>query len=229
MKKNHKLLILGGNSSFAHNLIEYSQKEQYEIFATFRGEKSLLATKEVNLLSLDITNLTSIEKFLTQINDYRISYVACLIGSLSEINTRNVYEESKKYIETYVTNLVYLLEGLQQKNRLSNNCRVLIMSSRAVKYGSFDYYYAISKAAVEAYVKSKSKSSPQIRINSVSTGLVQGSKMYINMPIEIVENHNLRANNKLLVLSDVANELIDIFKREDVVSGDTLYIGPQYE
>ncbi len=229
MERNNKLLILGGTSSFASSLIESSQKEKYQIFATFRGKKSVSVSEEINLLSLDISDVASIETFLTQINDSTFSYVACLIGSLSEIYPQNAYAESKKYIETYITNLIYLFEGLLLKNRLQNTCKVLIMSSRAASYGSFDYYYSISKAAVEAYVKSKSKSSPQIRINAVSTGLVRDSNMFINMPVEVIESHSIRANHKLLTLPDVGNELVNIFKSESVVSGDTLFIGPQYE
>ena len=229
MKKNNRLLIIGGTSSLAHDLIYFGQKENYEIFASVRDQESFPVSKEVNLFTLDISNLASIEAFLAKINNFGFSHVVCLIGALSEISHIYLYEDSKRYIETYVTNLVYVIDSLLHQNRLQKNCRILIMSSRAAKYGSFDYYYSISKAAIEAYVKSKSKSSPQIRINSVSTGLVKGSRMFIQIPDEVAESHHERSSNKLLSVTEVVNELINFLKNNELKSGCTLYIGPQYE
>lgn len=103
------------------------------------------------------------------------------------------------------------------------------MSSRSAKYGSYDYLYSVSKAAIETYVKSKSKVVPGIQINCVSLGLVQDSKMYKSMLPEIVTSHKLRSKNELLNLSEIASILISLFDDIDIVSGDTIYIGPQYE
>jgi hypothetical protein len=82
---------------------------------------------------------------------------------------------------------------------------------------------------MEAYVKSKSKSTPQVQINALSLGLVKGSKMFDEMPIEVSSSHEKRTNYKLLTVPEVAKEIIDIFDRSAIDSGTTIYFGPQYE
>ncbi len=229
MKNISKLLILGGTSSFAGELINNAKNKNYEVIASFREPSKVTEKIEIELIPLDIQNLNSIEKFLSQINNYNFSHIVCLIGALSEIHSANSYKVSAKYIETYVTNLVYLLDNLFLANRLEDNCKILIVSSRSVKYGSFDYYYAIAKASIEAYVKSKSKLKLQIRINALSIGLVKGSKMFNEMPTEVSNTHEKRTNDKLLTIPEVAKEIIDILDCSTVNSGEILYFGPQYE
>ena len=229
MENINKLLILGGTSSFAGELINNAKNNNYEVIASF-GDSSIGPEKsEIELIPLDIQQLDSIEKFLSQIDNYNFSRVVCLIGALSKVNSMKSYKALSKYIETYVTNLVYLLDNLFFSNRVKDNCKILIVSSRAVKYGSYDYHYAIAKAAMEAYVKSKSKSTPQVQINALSLGLVKGSKMFDEMPIEVSSSHEKRTNYKLLTVPEVAKEIIDIFDRSAIDSGTTIYFGPQYE
>ena len=229
LKNNSKLLILGGTSSFAGELINNAKNKNYEVIASFREPSKVPEKSEIELFQLDVQHLKSIEKFLTQIDNYKFSRIVCLIGSLSEIQSINSYKVSAKYIETYVTNIVYLLDNLLLANRAKHNCKILLVSSRSAKYGSFDYYYAIAKASIEAYAKSKSKSKPQIRINALSIGLVKGSKMFNEMPKEVSNTHKKRTNDKLVTIPEVAKEIIDIFDRNAIDSGVTLYFGPQYE
>jgi nucleoside-diphosphate-sugar epimerase len=229
LKNNSKLLILGGTSSFAGELINNAKNKNYEVIASFREPSKVPEKSEIELFQLDVQHLKSIEKFLTQIDNYKFSRIVCLMGSLSEIHSINSYKVSARYIETYVTNLVYLLDNLLLANRAESNCKILIVSSRAAKYGSYDYHYAIAKAAMEAYVKSKSKSTPQVQINALSLGLVKGSKMFNEMPIEVSSSHEKRTNYKLLTVPEVAIEIIDIFDRSAIDSGTTIYFGPQYE
>jgi len=229
LENNSKLLILGGTSSFAGELINNAKNKNYEVIASFREPSKVPEKSEIELFQLDVQHLKSIEKFLTQIDNYKFSRIVCLIGSLSETHSIHSYKVSARYIETYVTNLVYLLDNLLLANRSEYNCKILLVSSRAAKYGSFDYYYAIAKASIEAYAKSKSKSKPQIRINALSIGLVKGSKMFNEMPTEVSNTHKKRTNDKLVTIPEVAKEIIDIFDRSAIDSGVTLYFGPQYE
>jgi NADP-dependent 3-hydroxy acid dehydrogenase YdfG len=228
MEKN-KLLILGGTSSFASEIIECAKKNHYVIYSSVRKKDLKIFSKVSNLIQLNLENLDSIEYFLGDIKKYNFSHIICLIGSLSRNSSNSLYADSKKYVDTYITNLLYLFDKLLADNNLRNKSKILIMSSRSARYGSHDYLYSVSKAAVEAYVKSKSKLVKGIQINCVSTGLVQDSKMFKTMPIEIVNSHKHRSRNKLLNVPEIASILISLFDNKEIVSGDTIYIGPQYE
>lgn len=229
MMEKNRLLILGGTSSFAGKIIDRAKESKYEIFSTVRAQGYEESIEVSNIIYLDLESLDSIEYFIERIRDYNFSHVTCLIGSLSNKSSNSIYSEYKKYIETYVTNLIYLFDKLLIDNNLNEKSKLLIMSSRSAKYGSYDYLYSVSKVAIETYVKSKSKAVPGIQINCVSLGLVQDSKMYKLMPPEIVTSHKLRSRNKLLNLSEIASILISLFDDKGIVSGDTVYIGPQYE
>lgn len=229
MENINRLLILGGTSSFAGELINNAKNNNYEVIASFREISTGLVKSEIELIPLDIQHLDSIEKFLSQIDNYNFSRIVCLIGALSEVHSIDSHKASSKYIETYVTNFIYLLDNLLFSNRVEDNCKILIVSSRSAKYGSFDYYYAIAKASIEAYVKSKSKSTPQVQINALSIGLIKGSKMFNEMPTEVSNAHEKRTNYKLLTVPEVAKEILEIFDRSAIDSGTTIYFGPQYE
>ena len=224
----NKILILGGSSSIGSELIKHLLDER-DVVATYRSKSIFLESPHLKNLQLDISDIESINDFLIGINNYEFSEVICFIGSLNGNNFPLPFLQLNDYISTYVTNLIYLMENMFIENRIKNNSRIIMMSSRAAKYGSYDYPYAVVKGALESYVKAKGKLKQSFRIISISTGLILGSKMQEEMPANVIESHMGRAGSNLLTVSSLCDELMKLFNKNDWISGSTVYLGPQYE
>ncbi len=203
--------------------------DDHELVATYRNQNISLNLPDIESLHLDISDEASINNFLIRINNHEFSEVICLIGSLNGNNSAPSFLKLNEYISTYVTTLIYLIDSMFAENRIKCNSRIIIMSSRAAKFGSHDYLYAVVKGAMESYVKAKAKYKSDIRIISISTGLVLGSKMQSEMPMNIVANHVKRAGGNLLTVSSLCIELVGLINRNESTTGSTIYIGPQYE
>ena len=229
--KRKKILVLGETSSLAEKIIPILTKKDFEIIGTRRNinKKNL---KIDSLISLDLSDIKSVKKTLKNIENKEFTHVLCLIGAYSYIPSNPVksLRQINIYINTYVTNLIYFLDNLFYKKRIKANGRLLVFSSRAAKFGSNDRYYAVAKSALEGFVKSRGNFLPgNIRINIVSAGLIKYSKMYSMMPKKVVLSHEKRSKNSLLDVQAIAIEIADILEDNSKLSGQIIYLGPQYE
>jgi len=232
INKKKRILVLGGTSSFAYDIMHAFLENNFEVFATYRSPKPKSKIHDVNYVFLDISNSNSIIKFLKSIDNYRFTHVLSLIGSESNINkfpTKDI-KGTNMYIKTYVTNLIYLIDNLFERNRISKNCNLIILSSRSARFGSRDRYYSVSKSALEGYVKSVGKfTKNSANLNAVSVGLIKGSKMYLEMPNHLVVSHEKRSNNSLLDLKELSTLIFNLTNKKSLSSGQIIYLGPQYE
>jgi short-subunit dehydrogenase len=232
LNRNKKILILGGTSSLAKEIIPICASNGFKITKTSRKQKLNSQINQHDLLYLDVSSIKSINLFLENINDMRFSYVLCLIGSTSEIfkYPYKNFKEINTYLNTYITNLIFLLDNLFFNYRVSNSCSILVLSSRAAKYGSQDRYYAVAKSALEGFIKSKGKfNSKRIQLNAVSLGLISGSKMQIKMSNQNVLSHEHRSKNQLLDVTNASKLIIRTLRNKKIGSGKVIYLGPQYE
>lgn len=222
-------LLIGGNSSLARGLcVEFKKRETF-LTLTHRnkisGEVNLGATLIMNLESKD-----SIEEFLKTVANKKFSYIINLIGATSSINELPNYEKMQNYFETYTNNLIFLFDNLFLNSILDKNGRILHVSSRAAKYGSFDRFYAASKSAIEGYIRSIPKSlDTSICINAVSVGLITDSKMFSLMKPELRMTHLRRSGNSLFSNHQFAASIMTILEDLNLKSGEIIEIGPQYE
>ena len=229
--ERRKILILGETSSLAEKIIPILTKKNFDIIWTRRNVDKRKQKRDF-LIPLDLSDIKSVEKALKNIENKEFTHVLCLIGAYSNIPSNPVESlgQINKYINTYVTNLIYFLDNLFYKNRIKANCRLLVFSSRAAKFGSNDRYYAVAKSALEGFVKSRGNFlSRDTRFNIVSVGLIKYSKMYSMMPKKVVLSHEKRSKNSLLDVQTVANQILDILEDNSKLSGQIIYIGPQYE
>ena len=226
----NSILVLGGTSSLAKRIVPICISQGFRVVSTHRRQKSKSNLKD--FLYLDISSRKSIEKFLESIEEEGFSHVLCLIGSTSNIhkNDSKNFKQIKKYIDTYITNLIYLLDNLYSNERVSKNSRILVISSRAARFGSKDLYYSVVKSGLEGFIKSKGKSVDNgIKLNGVSFGLINGSRMQKEMSSKSVLSHNLRSSNKLLDATKLAELIFKTLRNKKIKSGKIIYLGPQYE
>jgi short-subunit dehydrogenase len=227
-KKN--LLILGVTSSLAPSIIRAAKDQGYNIYGTFRNQSNASCDYEdlVTLLELDISSEASISSFESFIHTVQFDTVVSLIGKTFIEN--NVSEKSSSvalYLNTYITNLICLfdkviasLQNTQEKSSFT------FVSSRAAIYGSFDPYYAATKGALQAYVTSVSNKYPQTTLHLIVSGLIEESKMFLEMDLVNVEKHRTRAGNQLAHIDNFGNFLFSAI--ESKKSGLIHWFGKNY-
>jgi NADP-dependent 3-hydroxy acid dehydrogenase YdfG len=225
-------LVLGGTSSLAKRVIPICISQGFRVVSTHRSQKPKSRFNQQSFLYLDVSSMKSIEKFLESIEKEKFTHVLCLIGSTSNLHksSSKSFKQIKKYIDTYITNLVYLLDNLYSNDRVSKNSSILVISSRAARFGSKDHYYSVVKSSLEGFIKSKGKSVDNgIKLNGASFGLIKGSQMQKDMSRESVLSHKLRSSNKLLDATRVSELIFKTLRNKKIKSGRIIYLGPQYE
>jgi len=226
---NSDLLILGGSSSLGQEIIIQAKKLGISITATSRSIENA-QIDDVNWKQLNIDSIASIDIFLNEIADFQFSTIIFCIGSLSNIKFNSIsLEQTYKYLETYVFNATYLITKLTSNLNSQLFSKLVYVSSRAALYPSFDFYYAMSKAAISSFVSSLSRQLPIKHSTYVFVpGLIKGSNMYNKMDLINREDHENRANHKLVTLQEAANFILK-FDYSTTPSGYIVEVGPSYK
>ena len=215
---NRNLLILGVTSSLAPSIIRRAKAQGYNIYGTFRNQSNITRDYEdlVTLLELDISSEASISSFESFIQTAQFDTVVSLIGKT--FIEESVSEKSSSvalYLNSYITNLICLFDKViaSLKNTQKKSFFTFV-SSRAAIYGSFDPYYAATKGALQAYITSVSNKYPQITFHLIISGLIEESKMFLEMDLVNVESHRTRAGNQLAHIDDFGNFLFSAIESE---------------
>lgn len=170
----------------------------------------------MTLLELDISSEASISSFESFIQTAQFDTVVSLIGKT--FIEESVSEKSSSvalYLNSYITNLICLFDKViaSLKNTQKKSFFTFV-SSRAAIYGSFDPYYAATKGALQAYITSVSNKYPQITFHLIISGLIEESKMFLEMDLVNVESHRTRAGNQLAHIDDFGNFLFSAIESE---------------
>jgi NAD(P)-dependent dehydrogenase (short-subunit alcohol dehydrogenase family) len=231
-KENRKrILLVGGDSSLARNLIAYAKSENYEIHKTNRGLEGCKQNPDFeNTHYLDLESLVSIDNFLHTIANVDFIQIYFLIGKLSRIEPLDLnYSITRSYLETYSTNTCYLIDKLLLQLSQTEKSRFVFISSRAASKKSYDALYSASKASVSAFIRSRSNFLPSNQVAvSIETGLILGSKMNYQMKSE--ESKHLKLSNGKLLTVDEFVTLLWTLDFDDLSSrnGSVFHLGPQY-
>lgn len=215
MKENKKnVLIVGASSSLGPLIIEKFLAENYSVIATYNSKPSnnksddRITSLEVDLLSED--SLT--KNFEIEINSFsEINLVIFLSGILPGLSLEDYnYKLMKKVMGVNFIGQAEVLRCLRPK--LADGSSILFLSSISGSRGSFDPIYAASKSAQNAFIKSLVEwLSPNIRINSLAPGLIEGTSMFNEMSEERREYHrSLSPTKKLTTKKDIADIIYNL-------------------
>ncbi len=211
MNKKKKVLIIGGSSSLGISLIDSFLNKNYQIFSTYNNRKIKL-DKRITNVHLDLQSNESRNlffEFVKQNEKFKIVIFlpALLFGKKLDDYTLN---EISSCMDINFNLQAFVLGKIL--NNLYKNCCVLFISSISGEKGSFDPFYAASKGAQIAFVKSLSSwISPKIRINVITPSLIADSKMYFQMDKSRQDFH--KSNNpmkKLLTKKELSEIICDI-------------------
>jgi len=207
------VLIVGGSSSVGADIATLFHSKQMRVITTHMSEPHLDEMSNVNSFHLDLRNDNSIRDFSGRIKDElsKIDVVIFLAGILpgQELGSYDFATIDKVMSVNFNGQAKLIMNILPM---LTSRSRLLLFSSISAQRGSFDPIYAASKGALLSLVKSLAKSLPRgCRINSIAPGLIQDSKMYQNMTIELQEHHrNQVFSKKLLSSKDLAKIVFDL-------------------
>jgi len=226
------IVILGAQSSVGKSVTRKLITFDYKVIGTYRSPLQLDAPAErIDWQYLNLDNLESISSFITFAENQPVDVILNLIGSLSGLDNSADVKELQLYFGTYISNQTILLKELLTKC----NPRLFInLSSRAVIYGSNDFYYSEAKSAIHGLTKSLAKIHKDIDFINLIPGLIKDSAMFLSMPEQVQRDHLRRAGGKLLELDEVAECLVNLVAKSALSKPTNdgtcldLVVGPQY-
>jgi len=208
-----------------------AQQDEYNVHATLRNPISDSIYRS-QIHELDISKAKSLEIFLDGLGNYKFERIISFIGKTSTQEERESLPSLQRYYETYTCNLFVLLEHLA-RNHLdgTSDSQLTALASRSANHASFDIHYSSVKGALVSYVRSLGKQLelPK-RIISISSGLIVGSKMYLEMSEDVRNSHKLRSGGTLLNVKQAAKEIWEksLLSHVSCESGANYLIGTDY-
>ena len=210
MNKKKKVLIIGGSSSLGISLTDSFLRKNYQIFSTYN--RNIELDKNITNIHLDLQSNESRNSFFEFVKQHEKFEIVIFLPALLFGKKLDDYtlDEINNCMDINFNLQAFVLSKIL--DNLNNNCCVLFVSSISGEKGSFDPFYAASKGAQIAFVKSLSNwVSPKIRINVITPSLIKDSKMYFQMDKNRQNFH--KSNNpmkKLLTKKELSEIICDI-------------------
>lgn len=209
MHKN--TLIIGSSSRLSQTLEKNLLKEKHNVFLT--TSNSLISKK--NYLYLDLNNIGSLKKFfnsnkkiLTKIDNVVI--ISAIIYGKNE--KEYTYSEINKIIDINFINSSILIKNLLELISKRKVPHIIFISSISAIRGSYDIYYASSKNAMHAFLKSLHNNRfREFRYNIICPSLILDTNMYNKMNkknILILKNKN--PLKQIIKIDDLTKIIVDL-------------------
>lgn len=224
------ILLLGGTSSLAPQLIDKLLAQGYMITATYRDtNKTRQDSNGLFWVPLDLNSRDSISDFLERIGGNKFERIIVLIGATSNLEA-GVYaiDSLYAYYANYISGLHFLIR--QIIICLEDIGNMVVLSSRSASQPSFDAHYAATKGALESLIQSIAPKLPNSQsVICVAPSLIEYSEMYFEMTSENIERHKMRSNRTLLKINEIV-EFVSAMSPQvtQLMNGRTVSLGLDY-
>lgn len=217
MKKKHSnnsVVIIGGSSEIALSLTKLFQNVAKKIILSYNKNGSLYQNHEnVHELYLNLKTEASIDSFVKKTN-LILKKINILIFISGIISGKNLSSYNKSKIDE-VINVNFSSQALLLKKlmpNLSNQSKIIFISSISAQKGSYDPIYAASKGAILSFIKSMVHQIPSgSTINAIAPSLIEDSNMYKCMKKDIILSHkNSTPSGELLKIEDLSKIIFDL-------------------
>lgn len=150
----NKVLIIGGTARSCKTIINYLEKENFEIdLMTYRQKNKIYG--KYKWKHLDFEDFNSVNNFIKNVPINYYSKIIFLSGNSISENVENInLKELKHFYDSYLFNYNFLLT--KSINLLNENGQIIFVSSIAANEAILDVHYSSVKAANQALVKSLS-------------------------------------------------------------------------
>ena len=229
-----RLLVIGGTSSLAPQLFELANKENFDIYATYRDSVAVPKPSHIKWLYLDFSTPKSIDLFFLQIQGLNFARIIFLVGKSSGFKLENFSDEDfDSYFKTQLMQPIKVIDRLISFLESEKPANLIFVSSRSAIYGSYDWPYGVVKAGIQNFVISASRLIKYPKsVLSVASGLILGSTMQMEMNDEVIDSHRNRAHRngfQLMTTKDFANEVWGLDPVTTLeMNGHVVELGAQY-
>tara|TARA_A100001011_G_scaffold388131_1_gene467169 strand:+ start:834 stop:1532 length:699 start_codon:yes stop_codon:yes gene_type:complete len=212
MSKN--ILIISGSSSIGNSLIKKFIEKKYNVVATFNKNTLSLTSKKLKKIELNILDQSSQNRFIQKIKDVNFSSIIILTGKIFGKNFKEMNLDNIK--ETFHINFIYptdLLKKIIFNQKLKKNYRVIFLSSISSTQGSYDPYYASSKASLNMFIKCLSKDDlyKNMTICGIAPSLINNTNMFNTMTKNNIKKHvEKNPLKKLIEINDLSDFIFEI-------------------
>jgi NAD(P)-dependent dehydrogenase (short-subunit alcohol dehydrogenase family) len=177
MSNEKKVLIVGGTSCIAKEIIEALESNQYKInLMTFRQQWKIYG--DYTWAYCDLEEVDSVNNLIDLIKKDKYSKMIFLPGnSLGPVVGEHSYEQLEAFYNAFVFRYNFLIK--EASKCLTEDGLIISISSIAANIAINDAHYSAVKAGVQAFVKSLSlKLRPNQSAFSISPGLIYNSTTF---------------------------------------------------
>lgn len=223
---------MGGNSSVGSKLLAAFATQGLATIGTRRGKglADLATSPTTSWLSLDLADSESCIDFSEALRGVNYGTVILTIGQLSSSPGAEAesISEMTDYFAQYVARYCWVINKIIEHS--GTHLKILHLSSRAAKYGSWDGCYAVAKSSIEVFLRSKlKKTGGDIGTLSIAPGLIEDSRMAEGFSTALLENHRSRAGGKLLSISEVVAQIESLVQDPEIIwDGRVITLGSDY-
>ena len=150
----NNVLIIGGTARSCETIINYLEKENFNIdLITYRQKDKIYG--KYKWVHLDFEDFNSVNNFIKNLPINYYDKIIFLSGNSISENIENIdLKELKKFYDSYLFNYNILLTNSVKS--LNENGKIIFISSIAANEAILDVHYSAVKAANQALVKSLS-------------------------------------------------------------------------
>ena len=158
--------------------------------------------------------------FKKQIGDVKFDAIIFSQGMNPRVGFSSIdYHDFDSMLQVNIISPTILLQTMVGEN-LSKDACVIFLSSIAKDKGSYDPSYATAKAGLAGLQQSLAKANPNLRFNTVSLGLVEGSPVQQCMTADFLKKHLDAMNGKLVNVDDVCKTFDYLIQCKSISSHD---------
>jgi 3-oxoacyl-[acyl-carrier protein] reductase len=180
MAKN--ILLVGASGYIAQCVMDTLGKK-----AGYNFIKAQRIIKKEEGFTIDFSDPSSIEKFSLS-EKTTLDGIFFMQGINPQKNIKEMtYEHFHSMMEVNLIGPALLLKKIYKK--MNKGALVLFLSSVAAQKGSYDPAYASAKAGLTGLISSIANEFPDMRVNSISLGLVEGSPVEKKMTPDFRKKH----------------------------------------
>lgn len=212
MSKN--ILIISGSSSIGNSLIKKFLDNRCNVVATYNKNTVKLVNKKLKKIELNISDQGSQKKFIQETKNINFSSIIILTGKIFGKNFKEMELDLIK--ETFYINFIYPIDLLKKiifNQKIKKNYRVIFLSSVSSIQGSYDPFYASSKASLNMFIKCLSKDEfyKNMTICGVAPSLIKDTNMFNAMTKDNIKKHvDKNPLKKLIEIKDLSDFIFEI-------------------
>jgi 3-oxoacyl-[acyl-carrier protein] reductase len=217
MTDNNKNIFVAGITgtlgSAVKNLFESKGYNCY-------GSSSKESGKKFFKIDFENINVDEIQKI--KIPD--LDALVVTSGYEPQMNLRDMTEAHfDKMMNIHLKGPIVLIKYL--RNKLKNNSCAILVSSIAAYKGSYDPSYATVKGGIISLTRSLARElAPDIRVNAIAPGLIDGSPVHKRMTDDFKEKHLNASLTKKMITAEECADAISFLVSEENITGQILHI-----